>query len=185
MSMSKTFEKHLSLFFFLVAAFIALASRWLPHPPNFTAVGGFLFVSGVLAARSKWYVLAAFLPLVLSDILLGGYPGIAWVYAGHVVVLLFGWFFEKSFRRQKLPFAVFSLSSAFLFFVLSNIGVWWSSGMYARTVGGLVECFVMALPFFHQPVLAQLIYGTLMVFGFYWLEARSDVAARSEVAVRE
>jgi hypothetical protein len=161
-----------TLFFFVVVALLALMSRWLPHPPNFTAVSGFFFVCGVLASRQKWFAYAAFLPLVISDLALGGYPGILFVYAAHLGVLLFGWLLAKG-PRKVLPFAVYSFSAAFVFFVISNFGVWWSGGIYPRTSAGLVECFVMALPFFHQTVLAQLVFGAIFVYGFYWFEART------------
>jgi hypothetical protein len=175
--MSKTFERYMSLFFFVAVAIIALASRWLPHPPNFTAISGFFFVSGVLAARNKWFLLAAFVPLIISDALLGGYPGILFVYAGHAAVILFGWYYSaamktQSISRKALPFFVYNLSSAFIFFVLSNLGTWWSSGIYSRTAAGLIECFVMALPFFHQTAISQLIFSSIFVAGYFWLSAK-------------
>jgi hypothetical protein len=172
--MSKTF---VSIIFFVAVAFIALASRWLPHPPNFTAISGFFFVAGVLASRQKWLGAVAFLPLIISDLFLGGYPGLMFVYFGHAAVLFFGWYFatafgENSKRRQVLPFAVLNLSSALIFFALSNLGVWLSSGIYARTSAGLVECFVMALPFFHQTAISQLIFSAVFVSSFYWIDSR-------------
>lgn len=181
--MSKTF---ISIIYFVVVAFLAMASRWLPHPPNFTAVSGFFFVGGYLASRNIWFALASFIPLVISDLLLGDYPGLLFVYAGHAAVLLFGWYFGASYSesrkaRQILPFSVLSLSSAMIFFVLSNLGVWWSSGIYPRTSAGLAECFLMALPFFHQTLIAQVMFSVIFVASYKWVEARAEVAAEKSV----
>lgn len=170
--MSKNFERYYSIIFFVTVAFIAMVSRWLPHPPNFTAMSGFFFVSGMLAVRHKWIILAAFAPMIISDVLLETYPGLEFVYVGHLVVLLAGLWFGSRFARQYLPFFVFNLSSALIFFVLSNLGVWWSAGIYPRTSAGLVECFLMALPFFHQNVLAQLVFAGVFVAGFYWVASK-------------
>lgn len=54
---------------------------------------------------------------------------------------------------RPLAIAVGGLAGAALFFIVTNVGYWWLSSDYRHTIGGLTECFVMALPFFRwQPV---------------------------------
>jgi hypothetical protein len=53
-----------------------------------------------------------------------------------------------------------------VFFVLSNLGVWLMSGMYPLTSAGLVECFVMALPFLQNSVTSTFVFMGLLFGGY-------------------
>ena len=44
--------------------------------------------------------------------------------------------------------------SSIVFFILSNLGVWAMSPLYPKTVAGFLACYTMAIPFFHNTVLA-------------------------------
>jgi hypothetical protein len=58
------------------------------------------------------------------------------------------------------------MASGMVFFIVSNFGVWVTSGMYAHTLDGLLECYVMALPFFRTSLMADLFYSAVL-FGLY------------------
>ena len=69
------------------------------------------------------------------------------------------------------------------FFVLSNFGTWLApGGMYGHTLGGLVNCYVAAIPFFRNTLLADVMF-TAVVFGLHFVLSR--LVVRSErVAVQ-
>jgi hypothetical protein len=48
-----------------------------------------------------------------------------------------------------------------LFFFITNYFVWQTSGMYNRTWDGLVTCFQMALPFFHEHLMATWMFSAI------------------------
>ena len=52
------------------------------------------------------------------------------------------------------------LLSSTLFFVLTNFGVWaFGNGtIYPHTASGLVECYVMALPFFRNSLISMALF---------------------------
>lgn len=62
------------------------------------------------------------------------------------------------------------LISSVLFFVLTNVGVWATSGLYPRTMIGLVTCFTAALPFVRNTLAGDAIYATALFGGFALLE---------------
>jgi hypothetical protein len=62
--------------------------------------------------------------------------------------------------------------------VVSNLGVW-LAGFYPRTVEGLVQCYVMAIPFFGSTLLGDLFYAVVL-FGLYEA-ARTWAAKRQRV----
>ena len=153
----------------LVAALLLIiagtALRLLPHIPNFAPVGAIaLFGGAVLGWR-----LAVWLPLALmifSDLFIGFYPGIAFTWAGFLLVALFGMLLRRMGLAGRI--VIGGAASGVLFFVVSNFGVWLTSGMYVHAFDGLVQCYAMALPFFRVSLIADLFYSAV-IFGLYEL----------------
>jgi hypothetical protein len=71
-------------------------------------------------------------------------------------------------RRPKVGpwlLPVLSLSASALFFLTSNFGAWLVPEMnYPRNLGGLLTCYIAAIPFLHQTILAD-VAGTALLFG--------------------
>ncbi|MFM7773733.1 MAG: DUF6580 family putative transport protein [Candidatus Kapaibacterium sp.] len=72
------------------------------------------------------------------------------------------------------------VTGSVLFYVVTNFAVWSFSGMYPWSVAGLVECYVLAIPFFRTSLVSDLAYGAIM-FGAYELSSRYG---RSAVPVK-
>ena len=160
-----------------LAAGVALA-RWLPHPWNFTPVGGFALFCGHAAVG--WPRYAAPLAAVLAgDLLLGGLPGgdhqlltMLCVYAGHLAAVEIGR--RALARRARCSLwrvAAAALAASCVFFALTNAASWWA--MYPRDAAGLAACFAAAMPFFAASLLANCLYGCAFVKGYAWLSQRT------------
>ncbi|WP_263410473.1 DUF6580 family putative transport protein [Terriglobus tenax] len=152
--------------------FAAVFSRLLPHLTHssgigFTAVGGGLLYFG--ARRSRWHAVVAALALMATDYYLTVYaygypfhathylPTWAW-YAG--VCLMANATLAKKQSFLRVTGAV--LASATSFFVISNFFVWAWSHLYAKTVGGLMACYVAGIPFYRNDLIATgMIAGVL------------------------
>lgn len=176
--MKKLNNSRLTLLFFITAAFLALASRWLPHPDNFSALGGVIFLGGFLAQRSRGVLLASFLTLLVSDLLIGFYSGIEWVYLGYLTIFAIGHFSRSASEGAYLSLGLANSLSAVSFFILSNFGVWFSSGLYEKSAQGLLNCYLMGLPFFHMTFLSQLLVGTALCIGYNFFEKSVLVQSR-------
>lgn len=167
--------KKISSEIILVVTLIALAtfSRLIPHPWNFTALGAVALFSGHLLKRQYLGLIVALISLVVSDSILGFHNLIAWVYIPLLMSVALGYFIRSAdrnyFGRSVLVRnTCLVLSSSFLFFVVSNFGVWIQGTFYAKNLSGLVECYVAALPFLKNQLAGDLVYSAA-IFGVYQL----------------
>lgn len=116
-------------------------------------------------------LVAASVPLAalsISNLTLPGYgsTGVALVvYAATVWPVLLGAFGLLG-RSQPRWFAVIggSLASSLVFFFATNLAHWAFMGDYPRTVDGLTQCFVAALPFYRWMPVGDAAW-TVIVFG--------------------
>lgn len=163
----------------LCAILVAALLRLVPHPPNFTPIGAMALFSGAYLGR-RWLAFAAPLgALLLSDLILGFYPGVAFVYAATALAVLIGWTLTQ--RRSVAGVASAAVASALLFFVITNVGMWLFSGFYPVTQVGLVACFVAAIPFFQNSLAGDLLFSALL-FGGWALAERTIPALREQRA---
>ena len=147
--------------------FFAILSRFLPHPPNFTPIAAIALLSSKGFAN-RWVVfLIPIVSLFISDLFLGMHATIPFVYASFVLIALLGRYVKK------INISTVLLSST-IFFLVSNFGVWLLH--YPISVEGLVQCYTLALPFFLNTVLGDLVYGTLLIYPFYVLLKRNRFA---------
>ena len=71
---------HARLLALLSAIVAAAALRLVPHPPNFTPIGAMALFSGAYLGRRAIAFVAPLGALLLSDLVLGFYHGMATVY---------------------------------------------------------------------------------------------------------
>jgi hypothetical protein len=102
--------------------------------------------------------------LLISDLFLGFYAGIAWVYGSFLLVVAIGLLIQK-YKTIPVVFGT-TIVSSLLFFLITNFGVWQAGIFYTKNFTGLIECFVAAIPFYRNSVLGDLFYVTVM-FGVY------------------
>jgi hypothetical protein len=130
---------------FLISALV----RLIPHPPNMTPIGGIAILSGVYLRGYLRYLLPL-IPMMITDILLGFSSITLWVYLSFMMITLFSSWMKKTSL-------VTLLGSSTIFFLLSNLGVYLLGG-YPQTFQGLLLCYTMALPFFFNTIIGDLIW---------------------------
>src|SRR5919112_1180073 len=155
---------HNRLLALLGAIVVAAALRLVPHPPNFTPIGAMALFSGAYLGRRALAFVAPLGALVLSDLVLGFYHGMATVYFSVALVVMIGMLALN--RVSALRVGAAAVASSVLFFVITNLGMWLFSGFYPRTVAGLEACYVAAIPFFQNTVAGDLFYASLLFGGF-------------------
>jgi len=164
----------------LTAILAAAALRLVPHPPNFTPIGAMALFSGAYLGRRGAVALVAPLgALFLSDLVLGFYRGMPTVYFSVALIVIIGWMALR--RVSPIRVGGAAIASSVLFFVLTNFGMWLSSGFYPRTLAGLEACYIAAIPFFQNTVAGDLFYAAVLFGGFALLE-RTVPALRSQRA---
>jgi hypothetical protein len=138
------------------------------HTWNLVPMGAIALCAGARLPR-RWAWLVPVLAMLLSDIVLDYHQPrpflelTRWtIYGTFAVTSLLG---PLANRRLIGPWLVplLSLGSSTLFFVTSNLATWADGHLYPVTAAGLVECFVAAIPFYQQTVLADL-GGVVLLF---------------------
>ena len=154
----------------LSAIAAAAALRLVPHPPNFSPIDAMALFSGAYLGRRSLAFVAPLGALLLSDALLGFYPGMEFQYLSVALIVLFG--SVALARKSPLRIGSAAGASAVLFFAVTNFGTWLTSRMYPHSLAGLEGCYVAAIPFFRNTLAGDLFYAALLFGGFALAEHR-------------
>lgn len=146
---------------------IAALSRLAPHPANFSPVAALALFGGVYLPK-KYALLLPLGAMALSDLSLGIYwPIVPFVYGSFLLTGLIGIWLKN---HKNFPYITGSaIISSLLFFIITNFGSWLDplTG-YERSLYGLVQSYIMGIPFYKNTFLGDLFY-TLVLFGSYEL----------------
>ena len=141
---------------FSIGIFAALAaSRFVPHPPNFTSLLALSFyIPAILGIRFIPVLVASF---VLTDLFIGFHSVVLFTWGSIVLIGLFSKFFLANLKNRVSG----ALIGACLFFIITNFGVW-SLGSYGYTVEGLITCYTLAIPFFGNTIVGTIIFSGII-----------------------
>lgn len=161
MEISKFINKQTLLIAGLVL--FGIAWRLTPHMPNFAPVGAIVLA---LSASLGWRqsLIATLVIMGVSDAIIGFYPGIEWTWLGFGLIIILGVVIKKLSLAWRISLGAISTSS--VFFIVSNFGTWISSGMYSFDIAGIIQCYVMALPFFKATLVSDLVFTTLFLASY-------------------
>ena len=136
--------------------FVALAaSRFIPHPPNFTSLLALSFyVPAILGIR---YLPVLIVSFIITDLVIGFHEVALFTWGSIILISLGSKFFIKTILNRILG----SLLGASLFFLITNFGVW-SLGSYGYSLNGFVSCYTLALPFFAYSLISTFIFSGII-----------------------
>ena len=97
--------------------------------------------------------------MFIGDLYLGFHNTMFFVYISLSVSVLLGTLI-KNFKFKEI--LISGLLSSVIFFIITNFGVWAVSGMYEKNFSGLLQSYIMAIPFFHNTLISTLIYLTVL-----------------------
>jgi len=140
----------------------AVLLRILPHPANFAPIGALALFGGVYLSK-KYALVLPLLVMLISDFFIGFHNTMIFVYISFLLTGLIGMWVRKNKDVKNIFLA--SIFSSILFFIVTNFGVW-AMGWYPKTLSGLIETYVLAIPFFRNTALGDLFY-TGVFFGSF------------------
>ena len=154
----------------LVLGVVILVFRFIPNPDNFSPLLALCLALGFMS-RGKWYgFVIPLVAMLIADVKLGLYSGWAFTYIPLVAIVALGTLSKaKTLRMTGLAFA-----ASVLFFVVSNFGVWFSSGLYPETMMGLWACYVAGIQFFHQTLISTLVFTGLLFIPMFYAKSLSE-----------
>lgn len=157
---------------FTVLLIIAASSRLIAHHWNFTAVMAATLTFAFLFKDSKTKaVMLPVLAMLISDVIIGlnstsiFHSTMTFVYVGFGLALVPAFLTQKQHSSAQTWLKRMSaiVAGSMIFYVISNFGVWLMDGMYPMTGEGFVQCYTMAIPFFKNQLVADLILTPVFV----------------------
>jgi len=142
--------------FILLGIFTSLAaSRFIPHPPNFTSLIALSFyVPALLGIR---FLPALIISFAITDLIIGYHSGTHWTWGSVLLIGFMSQYFTKNLSLRMIG----ALLGASIFFLITNFGVW-TTGMYGYSVNGIITCYILAIPFFTYSLISTLLFSTLI-----------------------
>ena len=144
-----------------------------------------LFSGFVMKERNMSFVLPL-LALFISDVIIHllyinnqfDFPGL---YAGQwknylllLAITFIGWVLKG---RTYLTIGVAAVAAPTLYFFVSNFLVWRATteAVYAKSFGGLMNCYEAALPFYRNSLIATLLFLPVILIAYNYLTKKKAV----------
>jgi hypothetical protein len=144
----------------LILILLMFFSRLIPHPPNFTPIIAVAIMSGYLFKNLYLSILVLFFSMIIGDMFIGFYSNMFFVYFSLFIIAYFCFFKNNKINAKNL--IIYGAISSLIFFIISNFGVWLSGGMYEKNIAGLINCYVMAIPFLKNTMISTVFFSYLI-----------------------
>jgi hypothetical protein len=159
----------------------AAATRLLPHPPNFTAIGAVALFGGAYFSRRWVAMVVPLAAMLLADVVLTDPDPVS--YACFALTVPLGMLLHSRVTFGRTTAA--AVAGSVLFFVVSNFAVWMGSKTYSQDLAGLAACYAAAIPFAWNMLAGNLFYCGVLFGGMeaiqrFWpalSERRATLAA--------
>tara|TARA_B100000900_G_scaffold386406_1_gene376852 strand:+ start:3312 stop:3809 length:498 start_codon:yes stop_codon:yes gene_type:complete len=140
-----------------IGIFFALAaSRFVPHPPNFTSLIALSFYVPVILGIN--FIPVIILSFLITDIFLGFHNTLFFTWGCVAIIGYISYYFKHNAIKRLIGVTV----GALLFFIITNFGVWFLGDMYAKNVGGFLLCYYFAIPFFFNSLVSTIIFSLVI-----------------------
>ncbi len=136
---------------------LAVITRLLPHPPNVTPIAAIALFGGCNIKDKNLAFVLPLLCMFLTDLFLGFHIIMPFVYLSFMCISYIG------INSEKITNGTI-FGSSLLFFLVTNFGVWFFG--YPNTLAGLVSCYTLALPFFVNTIIGDLVFTHSLNYSF-------------------
>jgi len=164
---------------FPISLIVILAfARLIPHPPNFTPIIAVAIISGYFFKNINLSLLILLVAMLISDLFIGFYENVIFVYASLLFITFVFHKISKKINFKNL--FIYGFAGSLIFFIVSNFGVWAlgspgvSDIVYEKSLNGLIQCYVLAIPFFGNTFLSTIIFAYPAIFIYRTLTARTS-----------
>jgi len=163
-------------FIFSILLIFVCVSRLIPHPYNFSPIGSIFLMSPIIFSNKKWALFISIIPLFISDILIGKliynsknliYDGFIWIYLSYLLIWLY-----SMFNNQKQSVLFKSVIASLIFFFVTNAACWYGNPMYQQNVFGLIESYVLGIPFYWNTVAGFVFYSLILSLAVNFIEKK-------------
>ena len=98
------------------------------------------------------------------------YSGWWWVYGAFVLMVVAGRMLRHKGTASSIIGGV--LVTTLIHWIVTDLGVWMGSNIYAQNLGGYIDCLTAAIPFEWRFLASTAIYGAVLFGGFAWMQQK-------------
>jgi hypothetical protein len=144
--------------------------------PNLEVITALALISGIYLSGA-YAVVVPLSIIFLSDLVIGSNYIFIFTWTAFAMIGLLGVVYKKlrttncelRITKNNLVKRLFEImglgiGSSIFFYLYTNFGWWLVSGMYEHSLSGLLRCYWMAVPFFRNNLLGNLIFVPLVVY---------------------
>ena len=155
-------KKNLFIFF---GIFLSLsASRFIPHPPNFTSLIALSFYVPVFLGLR--FIPALIISFAITDLIIGYHSGTHWTWGSVLIIGLISRYLSNSIFLRMGG----ALFGAFIFYLVTNFGVW-TGGMYEHSFTGLMNSYILAIPFFGYSLISTFLFSAVIETCYFFSQS--------------
>lgn len=160
-------RKNLIIAFALIA--IGITARLLLEPyPNIEPIMAVSIIAGALLGPYLGLAVALF-TVIGSDVVIGNTNILAYTWTAWAFIGAFSTILKKNKAKTRLgldtlKFTGWGLLGTIFFYLWTNFGVWQLTAMYPHTFAGLIQSYIMGLPFLRYQLLGNLIIVPVLSF---------------------
>ncbi len=163
---SEKLQLNIKSFFTSLAIIVfAVIVRLIPHPANFAPITALALFGGAYLSKKNAFIVPL-MALFFSDMLIGFHNTMPFVYGSFLISGLLGLWLKK--HHNVVNTTLITLIASLQFFLVTNLGVWFIGTIYPKTVDGLLQAYIMGIPFYRNTLLGDLFY-TGLFFSAYEL----------------
>ena len=149
--------------------FLVSLTRIFPHPPNFTPILALAIFGGAYLPNRITAISLPIISMFISDLIIGFHSQIFSIYATIILLSILGHLMKtKNFKN----FAITGFTGSLNFFIITNFSVWLGGSLYPLTIDGIIQCYIMAIPFFHNTLISTILFLTILFFGYSFAEKK-------------
>lgn len=135
---------------------VIISTRLIPHAPNFTSLIALSFyIPAIFGMR---YIAIIIFSFAITDLILGFHSLLFFTWGSIIIIGIISKYFFKNITGRILG----TLTGAIIFFIITNFAVWASGSIYDFTLIGLINCYVLAIPFFYNTILSTIFYSLIV-----------------------
>jgi len=143
---------------------LGIVFRLIPHLPNATPVAAIALFGGTYLDKRAALVVPLMI-MIASDAVLGLHSLIFFTWGAFLLTGVIGLWLKDHKSAPNVIGA--TITSSLIFYMITNFGVWAVPGSwYPHSFQGLVNCYVMGLPFLRYTLLGDLVYVGILFGAF-------------------
>ena len=158
---------------------LALSNIWFSQIPNISPIAAIALFGGAFLNEKKIGLLIPIGALFLSDLFIGFHGSMWSVYLSFALIVMIG---SRIKKPSFLNVIGASITGSLLFFILTNFAVWTQGQMYSMDLSGLLTCYEMAIPFFRNTLLGDLLFTTSLFSVYYFAQQKFPVLDKNYIS---